>query len=233
MTQFNFRRPIAALAGAVVALGLFGAVPARALDDGQENIFDSLLDLAKMGLGFPTGEGEATIDYHERAPLVLPPKMELEKPLPPVEARNKAWPVDQTLARQRAAAAAAARPRNHDDEADDLSARDLKKGRIARSQQAQPEPARDCDETGGRLCDPTKFWNTLKSTRKDDDSTRGLVAGVEPPRATLTDPPRGYRVPTKSVAATFEPRDDSYSENLGSGPAQVREEARRRREANY
>jgi hypothetical protein len=230
MTHPLLRRPIAAAAGAVVVLSLFGSAPARALDDGQETIFDSLLDLAKMGLGFPTGEAQDTIDYHERAPLVVPPKMDLPQPLPPVAKRNPNFPVDQTLARQRAAAAEARRPRANDVDADPLPARDLQKGRIPMSQQPRPVQARDCDDMD-RLCDPNQFWATLKNTKKDDDSTRGLVAGVEPPRANLTDPPRGYRIPTKSVAATFEPRDDSYQQNLGSGAAQVREEARRAREA--
>jgi hypothetical protein len=231
MTHQIFRRPIAVAAGAIVAFGLFGSLPARALDDGQQTIFDSLLDLAKMGLGFPGGEeSEATIDYRERAPLVLPPKIALQQPMAPVGQRNQAWPVDQNLARQRRAAAEASKPRANDVDADSLPARDrLRYGRTASD--PRPVQARDCDDLQ-RLCNPNEFWDTMKNTKKDDDSTRGLVAGVEPTRGHLTDPPRGYRAPTKSVAATFEPRDDSYQQNLGSGPAQAREEARRAREAN-
>ena len=220
----RYRRPTAMAAGLALAFSLLGGTPARALDDGQENIFDSLLDLAKMGIGFENEKDQERIDYRERAPLVLPPKTELRQPLPPISQRNQAWPTDQDIARQRQAAAENARPRGKDVDADPLPARDLQKfGRVANQ---IPVSQGGCDDMD-HICDVNSFWGRLES-KKTDDSTKNLVAGQEPGRGHLTEPPKGYRVPTKTVKATFEPPDSSYRDSLGSGPEQIRQEANRR-----
>ena len=221
------RRPALLAATAMIAFGLIGGTPARALDDGQENIFDSLLGLVKMGIGFENDEEKPAIDYRERAPLVLPPKMELRQPMQPVGQRNAAWPVDQDLARQRQAAAAAARPRGNNVDADPLPARDLQRyGRIAPTPRGKETAG--CTADGDRLCNPYEYWTKTAAIRGPADTSKDLVAGAEPKRAHLTDPPTGYRRATKNVKATFDPVDRSYSDNLGNQAAQIRDEARRR-----
>ena len=142
---FRTRRPALFAATAMIAFGLMGGTPARALDDGQENIFDSLLGLVKMGIGFEDDDVKPSIDYRERPPLVVPPKMELRQPMQPVGQRNAAWPVDQDLAKQRQAAAAAARPRGNNVDADPLPARDLQRyGRIAGRNAEAARPTATC-----------------------------------------------------------------------------------------
>ncbi len=224
---FRTRRPALFAATAMIAFGLMGGTPARALDDGQENIFDSLLGLVKMGIGFEDDDVKPSIDYRERPPLVVPPKMELRQPMQPVGQRNAAWPVDQDLAKQRQAAAAAARPRGNNVDADPLPARDLQRyGRIAPTPRGQERGG--CTADGDLLCNPYEYWTKTANIRGPADTSKDIVAGAEPKRAHLSDPPTGYRRPTKSVKATFEPKDTSYSDNLGNAAAQVREEARRR-----
>jgi len=105
----------------------------------------------------------------------------------------------------------------------------MKYGRTAPD--GRQELWKDCNDMD-RLCNPNQFWDTLKNAKKEGD-TKDLVAGVEPTRNNLTDPPRGYRVPIKSVAATFEPRTNTYQDNLGSGAQQVRDEAARSRNTDY
>jgi hypothetical protein len=53
---------------------------------------------------------KAPIIYNERAPLVLPPKMDLPPPAPGAEARNQNWPVDPDVAASRKASAEARKP---------------------------------------------------------------------------------------------------------------------------
>ena len=180
------------IAGTLLSLGLFAATPTQALDDGQQTIFDSFVDFIKMGLGSDEDE-KPLIEYRERAPLVLPPKAELPRPLPPVAQRSQAWPQDQDVVRQRQAAAERAKPRGNDYSKDPATVRELKEFR--------------------------------------NGQTKDLVAGYEPPRAHLTDPPKGYRASSKNVKATFDAPDTSYQDNLASGPAQVRAEAQRRQRA--
>ena len=68
------------------------------------------------GLGFKR-DGEATINYQERAPLVLPPSRDLPPPekSDAITANNPAWPKDPDVARRKAEAAAE-RDRNVSDE---------------------------------------------------------------------------------------------------------------------
>ena len=221
-------RPVLLAAAAMFAFGLMGGTPARALDDGQESVLDSVLGLGKSLLGFTDDEdAKPRIDYRERAPIVVPPKMQLREPMAPVAQRNAAWPVDQDLAKQRAAVAAAAKPRGNNVDADPLPARDLQRyGRIAPTPRGQERGG--CTADGDLLCNPYEYWTKTANIRGPADTSKDIVAGAEPKRAHLSDPPTGYRRPTKSVKATFEPKDTSYSDNLGNAAAQVREEARRR-----
>ncbi len=223
-------RPVLLAAAAMFAFGLMGGTPARALDDGQESVLDSVLGLGKSLLGFTDDEdAKPRIDYRERAPIVVPPKMQLREPMAPVAQRNAAWPVDQDLAKQRAAVAAAAKPRGNNVDADPFPPSEMTRvGRIA----AQPRPAvpeqKGCSRDGDQLCNPYEYWTQIATIRGPQDTSKDLVAGQEPKRSTLTEPPNGYRRPTKSVKATFDPKDRSYEENLGSPAAQVRAEAARR-----
>ena len=229
---FRLRRPATAVASLALAAALLGGTPARALDDdGSQSIGETILDLVRMGVGYEDENPKPPIEYRERAPIVLPPKMELKQPMPSVAARNKAWPLDQDLARVKKAQAEASKPRGNNVDADPLPARDLQKyGRVVPRANSTPVNQGGCDDMDV-ICDKNKFWLTMNQGREVESTVnKNLVAGVEPPRAGLTDPPKGYRAPTKSVKATFEPPDRSYQDNLGSGAAQVREEARRRQE---
>jgi hypothetical protein len=56
-----------------------------------------------------------------------------------------------------------------------------------------------------------------------------VVAGQEPPRARLTDPPKGFRSAKKSQKYTFEVREEV---SLADPRAQLREEQRRGRQVD-
>src|ERR1700731_2337493 len=101
-THLRALRRIAPAAGAlVVSLG-FVTAPALAADDGQENFFSAVVGMIGGDLGVQ--KDAPPIDYHERAPLVLPPKMELRKPIPPVAERTQAWPQDPEIVAAKKAA---------------------------------------------------------------------------------------------------------------------------------
>ena len=85
------KSPLIALFG----LGLLSAAPALAADDGQEGLFDSILGIVGVG-----DKKAPEIDYRDRAPLVLPPKMALRQPLPSGAQRPAAWPNDPDVARR-------------------------------------------------------------------------------------------------------------------------------------
>ena len=105
----------AALGLALGAVAILTPAPARAADD-DVPVDQKFLRGIMEGLGFKR-DGEATINYQERAPLVLPPSRDLPPPekSDAITANNPAWPKDPDVARRKAEAAAE-RDRNVSDE---------------------------------------------------------------------------------------------------------------------
>lgn len=223
-------------AGAALFLGFGAATPALALDDGDQNIFETVKGLLGAGIGssFGLGGGDERprIDYRERAPLVLPPSTQLPPPAAPVAQRNPAWPKDFDAERTRRTGSAGPRPLSSDNDQTmgAMSARDIRTvGRL------QQNPPRNPNEEGcqngdlGELCNPTQFWRVMKTTTSTPDTSRDVVAGQEPPRGRLTDPPKGFRAATKTQRYTFEVREEVP---LSDPRAQLREEQRRSRQVD-
>jgi hypothetical protein len=174
--------------------------PAMAGDDGQAPIWTGLGGL----IGLTHNDNDARIDYRERARLVLPPQMTLPPPAAPVAERTKAWPLDPVVAKSR---------KEKEDALNLLKAQSdvqaLRRGdrpspdqlRADRAAPGQPATANHCaSQSNTRGCDWIPFRNVFESIglAKPDE----IVAGHEPDRDWLTDPPKGYRLPTATTVAT-------------------------------
>src|SRR5512143_4370548 len=117
MNMMRLTKVFTSCAAFGLALGatvLLLSAPARAADDDvsiDQKFVRSIMD----GLGLKR-DGEATINYRERAPLVLPPSRDLRPPeRSDAVTANPAWPKDPDVAR-RNAEAAMERDRNISDE---------------------------------------------------------------------------------------------------------------------
>lgn len=207
MRQMRFVSSKAGLARGLIVAGALTwgmgacAVPAFAGDDGQAPIWTGLGGL--IGL---TGKGpEEPIDYRERPRLVLPPKMVLPPPAAPVADTAQAWPKDPDIAKVRKAKEAdrailttqsdlqAARDGNR------LSPDQLRADRVGPGKDTAAGK-RCAAQSNTRGCDWAPFRNVMETiglARPDE-----IVAGQEPDRDWLTDPPKGYRVPTATTIAT-------------------------------
>lgn len=222
-TDTRFRNGL--LGAAALALVLSAAPrPALALDDdGKENIFSSMI-----GLIMPSDKEDPTIEYRERAPLVVPKNREaLPPPQPKAAERAKSWPKDQEIARREAQRAAAARPKR-DEVWDPVSRTELDRVRSAGQGQVQgPGADPSCNDPLGRVCNQAAMWSTLKNTKSSgaEEKTQ-LVPGKEAQRQYLTDPPTGYRKPTTVQKYTFEVKRDD--DNLSDARAQAIQEKRNR-----
>src|SRR6266513_1016757 len=101
-------RRLAAAAAITLAMALaLGAAGARAEDDDENVPLDTkLLRQFMKDLGLQR-DGQA-IDYHERAPLVVPPSRDLPPPRSDEEVAEKtpAWPKDPDVSSRKQAAAA-------------------------------------------------------------------------------------------------------------------------------
>jgi hypothetical protein len=200
------------LALGIGAAGLFGVVawstitPVYALDDdGHENLLATVMTL--LTFNPVKSEEKPEIDYRERPPLVLPPKMDLRQPQETGARRPESWPQDPDVVRRKKAAAEAHWRGSPAKGNDVLSKQELMAGRAANGAPAAPE----------QRCSDRDHWCLY--VKPDDLRTQGIKAddkplvgvGEEPEREYLTQPPQGYRVATKKVQPTFEApkKDDS------------------------
>jgi len=183
------------------ALAFFvSAAPSMAEEDGLSGTWNTL----KGFVGVPDEKDKGSIEYRERAPLVIPPKLStLPPPQAPAARRDAQWPNDPDVAARRAAAADARRPVSHVNDrvsSGALTQEELKRGKIDQGPQDTRADCRAGSNTPGCLY---ATWDELSVKKAGgDDSTDTIVAGQEPPRRYLTDPPAGYRQATRTTKAT-------------------------------
>jgi hypothetical protein len=189
--QRGFFSSVTCLLAGAAALAGSGAAQA------QQGVF--MRDaLSNIGLIEPE---KPAITYRERAPLVMPPKLD-GKALPPPRqaASSPQWPKDPEVVQRERERAEARKPivRGAQGRMDDnnmtLSIDEMRGGRRADAQ-VRTEPGRPESETADR----NSFWANPFGLRSAEVSEPALV---EPDRDVLTDPPTGYRKPPRKVAKT-------------------------------
>jgi hypothetical protein len=187
----------------MVVAGGIGA--AYAADDEEGNILpdEKFMRSFLRGLGLRNGQ-EAGIEYKERPPLVVPPSRDLPAPVAngSLIANNPAWPVDPDETKRKAdrKARAERKPSDWLESGNALSPSELAKGKTDKP--ATGKPVRTTDEpemTPAQLGYTTTIWNSFKGLgssfgREKEPETAKFSR--EPPRASLTDPPAGYRTPS-------------------------------------
>ncbi|GJD47842.1 hypothetical protein OPKNFCMD_0554 [Methylobacterium crusticola] len=146
------------------------------------------------------------ITYRERAPLVLPPKLDktaLPPPVPrnAVREANPQWPTDPETAARERRAADARKPITRgeqgrmNDNNTTLSVYEMRAGR----REGAGVPTEPTYKPGDNVKE--SFWvNPLQlfQGRRDDEAS---ASDIEPTRDTLTDPPTGYRKPPNGKLA--------------------------------
>jgi hypothetical protein len=195
----------AAFGLALGAVAILTPAPARAADDDLP-VDQKFLRSIMEGLGLKR-DGEATINYQERAPLVLPPNRNLPPPEKggAITANNPAWPKDPDVTRRKAETAAA-RDRNISDEREreqnPLRPEQLAPGASsqAKKKQAPKDDGYDPPASGfGSPLLPSQLGASNSSVFKsmfggNKEETEKFTG--EPPRGSLTDPPPGYQTPS-------------------------------------
>jgi hypothetical protein len=189
---------LAAAVGMAVVAGSAGT-GAYAADDGE----DELLDV-KIFRGILKGLGlrkdEASIDYRERSPLVLPPSKELPPPdtAAAAKAKTAGWPDDPDVKRVKQRRDAERNRKPFTEGTDDRPLMPSEYNiKTAGGNRAGEAPAPSIEQTSkpstaaelGSKNIFSRFW-----APKEEYTT---FAG-EPERSSLTEPPKGYRTPSPS-----------------------------------
>jgi hypothetical protein len=147
--------------------------------------------LENMGV---ISQDKAPIEYRERPPLVLPPRMDLREPLPPgsTQARNAQWPNDPDVAERRRRDADARTPITETDtyrmnnQGNRLSINEMRAGRRAGAEVPTAPVSPKSDNA---------HWIHPDVLRAQEAQGRSAqVAGGDPAaRRSLTEPPSAYR----------------------------------------
>lgn len=144
------------------------------------------------------------IRYRERAPLVLPPKMELREPAAreSFASSNPQWPKDPDVVAQKRRLEANAVPvtesetRRMSERNSRLSIDEMRTGRSASAERGYPGTHRGDNARDVLLLSPDE----MRAKRSNDDEVK--TADGTPLRRTLTDPPSTFRKPTGAPART-------------------------------
>jgi hypothetical protein len=176
--RFSF---VAATSALLFAGGLIGAPQVHA----QE--------AAKSMLGFfglQSNKDDESIDYRVRAPIVVPPRLDLPKPKEAT--RDPSWPKNPDIGVERRAALDSHTP----------VAQVTPNTRAETGSLPAEGPPDECQASGKALCLSSSLKALKSVTNVFHPETVQL--GPEPVRKYLTDPPSGYRQPTGDGKVTGE-----------------------------
>jgi hypothetical protein len=205
----RFRRHVIATSLAAVLVFAGGIGHALAQDDDDDELPDTKFFKNMLsGLGLKKdGDLKSGTTYQERPPLVVPPTRDLPPPQTTDAVRgNVAWPKDQDEQRRREAATKRkkdAKPFDWSDLGTQMNPSELKKGATTAKDEALKQKSPQEVEQANRQYKPSElgYGGGLFGSVKDFFGVGGGGGEVvpfeaEPPRASLTDPPVGYRSPS-------------------------------------
>ena len=204
-----------------IALGvglLFASNAARAGDDEDEPTFEEKIITGIMhGLGGVNMDNSG-IDYRERSPLVVPPKLDLPPPASSAaEVKVPNWPKDPDEARRKAMIAA--RKKTNKDPMEQsriLTPSELNSARTAGSNggtavsdSATPggDPGKNAILSPSQLGYNGGFSGLFKGNKAEVAPFKG-----EPTRDSLTMPPEGYQTPSPNFAYGTGPKESLNKE---------------------
>lgn len=202
---------VAAGIGLIVTGGVACAQDAEEEDD--STFSDKVIRGLMTGIGGKNMDNQG-IDYRERSPLVVPPKIDL----PPPETTNSEvkatnWPKDPDL---QARKAAAANRRSGRPEEVLEAARPLTPAEMAPKRVKSGSAAIDTDRPGDPSYNPNATLSPkqlgvdgsiFKKMFGGSDSAETAPFKGEPTRDSLTQPPTGYQTPSPNYAYGTGPKE--------------------------
>jgi type IV secretory pathway VirB10-like protein len=217
--QKSSRALTRALRLAAIALGIglvmsAGAVRAQEDDEDDKTFEEKIIEGIMAGIGGTNMENKG-IDYRERSPLVVPPKIDLPPPASAsadVKAPN--WPKDPD--EQRRKAAIASRKKENKDPVEAarlLTPSELNKGKIAAAARTNSDPIQPGSQNNNPILSPSQLgYNGGFSGLFGGNKTETAPFKGEPTRDSLTQPPSGYQTPSPNFAYGTGPKESLNKE---------------------
>jgi type IV secretory pathway VirB10-like protein len=181
--------PTRAMLYTAVVLGVgftisLGTARAGSDDDDNRSFSEKIVDGVK-GIFKTTNMDNRGIDYRERSPLVVPPRLDLPPPAAAPNDVNANWPKDPDEKRRKAALEA--RKKSTTNSSHELTP-------------AEAEAARASAEASARPLPQPSFTEKMNSYFGGPDKPEVGVFKGEPSREVLTQPPPGYQIPSPNYA---------------------------------
>jgi hypothetical protein len=192
-----------------LCIGLvMSAGPVRAGDDEDDDDMtfeEKLIDNLMSGIGARSMEKHG-IEYRERSPLVVPPKLDLPPPAS-TEAKNAPnWPKDPDEKRRKEAIAqrkkvSGNKPTEFWKNGLPLSPAELNAHKTAGTERTTNDPVQPGTNTNNPTLSPAQLgytgglWNLFGGGKGEAKQFTS-----EPPRQSLVEPPPGYQTPSPSYA---------------------------------
>jgi hypothetical protein len=207
---------------AAVALGVglvmtVGVARAQDDDDDDKSFEDKVIEGIMKGIGGTNMDNQG-IDYRERSPLVVPPKLDLPPPeAAKTEIKDPNWPKDPDVAKRKARIAA--RKKDNKDPLEQsriLSPDELNKGKLASGSgtRGTPDTAVPGGEPGANaILSPSALgfdgsWTHVFGGNKAE----AIPFKGEPTRDSLTQPPAGYQTPSPNFMYGTGPKESLNKE---------------------
>ena len=204
---------------AAIALGVglvMAAGPVRAADDDEDDktFEEKIIEGIMAGIGGTNMENKG-IDYRERSPLVVPPKLDLPPPAgTSAEVKAPNWPKDPDVQRQKAAAAARKKANKDPIEAARiLTPSELAAGKTATASRTNNDPVQPGNSFNNPILSPSQLGYTGGfSGLFGGNKTETAPFKGEPTRESLTQPPAGYQTPSSNFAYGTGPKESLNKE---------------------
>ena len=205
---------------AAIALGIglvMASGPVRAADDEDEDdktFEEKIIEGIMAGIGGTNMENRG-IEYRERSPLVVPPKLDLPPPAAAAaEAKAPNWPKDPD--EQRRKAAVAARKKDNKDPVEAarvLTPAELAKGKTAGTSRGRQRSGDSPASSNNPILSPSQLGYTGGfSGMFGGNKTETAPFKGEPTRESLTQPPVGYQTPSSNFAYGTGPKESLNKE---------------------
>jgi hypothetical protein len=203
----------------VVALGIglvmtAGAARAQDADEDDKTFEEKVIEGIMAGIGGTNMENRG-IEYRERSPLVVPPKLELPPPESVKgEIKDKNWPKDPDEARRKAAIAARKKENKDPVQASRiLTPSELAAGRTAVRPSTSEDPIQPGSQNNNPILSPSQLgYNGGFSGLFGGNKSEVAPFKGEPTRDSLTQPPPGYQTPSPNFAYGTGPKESMNKE---------------------
>jgi hypothetical protein len=217
--QKSLRALTRALRLAAIALGIglvmtAGAARAQEDDEDDKTFEEKIIEGIMAGIGGTNMENKG-IDYRERSPLVVPPKIDLPPPASAsadVKAPN--WPKDPDEARRKAAIASRKKENKDPREASRiLTPSELNAAKTAPPVRTNDDPIQPGNSNTNPILSPSQLgYNGGFSGLFGGNKAETAPFKGEPTRESLTQPPTGYQTPSSNFAYGTGPKESLNKE---------------------